>query len=103
MAMLVYQRVQLLRVHALCSSSLRSTAKVLTTHSESQRRAAQHLSSPQNGQPVSPFSNNMGGNPKIGVGLQNGWFIMKNPIKMDDLGGTTIFGNIHILSDTVDG
>ena len=34
--------------------------------------------------------------PKIGV-PQNGWFIMeKNPIKMDDLGGTTIFGNIHI-------
>ena len=33
---------------------------------------------------------------KIGI-PQNGWFIMENPIKMDDLGGTIIFGNIHIL------
>ena len=28
--------------------------------------------------------------PKIGV-PQNGWFIMKNPIKMDDLGGPPLF------------
>ena len=33
--------------------------------------------------------------PKIGV-PQNGWFIMENLIKMDDLGGTPIFGNTHI-------
>ena len=24
---------------------------------------------------------------------------MENPIKMDDLGGTTIFGNIQIVAD----
>ena len=34
--------------------------------------------------------------PKIGI-PQNGRFIMENPIKMDDLGGTTIFGNTQII------
>ena len=34
--------------------------------------------------------------PKIGV-PQNGWFVMENPIKMDDLGDTIIFGNTQLM------
>ena len=33
--------------------------------------------------------------PKTGV-LQNGWLIMKNSIKMNDLGVPLFFGNTHM-------
>ena len=34
--------------------------------------------------------------PKIGVGPQNGWFIMENAIKIDDL-VVPLFGNTHLF------
>ena len=36
--------------------------------------------------------------PKIGVGPQNGWLIMDNPIKMDDLGGPPLYLETPISS-----
>ena len=30
---------------------------------------------------------------------QKRWFIRENPVNMDDLGGTPMFGNLHIDGD----
>ena len=39
--------------------------------------------------------------PKIGVGPQNGWFIMENPIFYGWFRGTIIFGNTHIRDQQI--
>ena len=41
--------------------------------------------------------------PKIGVGPQNGWFIMENPDKFHGFGSTPIFGNTYkVVEDAGD-